>query len=45
MNMKKAENSSTTQLGKHIPTDFSISTISTFKSIRISIKYVEVEIK
>ena len=38
------EKSSTTKVGEHIPSSSSVSTISTFKSIEISMMYTEVKI-
>ena len=38
------ENSSTTIVSEHIPSDFSMSTISSFRSMEISMMYTEVKI-
>ena len=38
------ENSSTTEISEHIPSGFSMSTISSSKIIKISMMYIEVKI-
>ena len=38
------ENSFTTKVGEHIPSGFSMSTISSFKKWKISMMYIEVKI-
>ena len=38
------ENSFTTKVGEYIPSDFSMFKLSSFKSIKISVMYIEVKI-